>query len=464
MKGERFLRHLRGRKFASRPERASKVGGSTELAARKRGVYMKKFWSVIAAGALISSVFTMGAVQAAPEIPETANIEDPAGDANGHSFASGTAAGPSLRAADFIKVWFTHDTDNLYTHVLTDGATQLDSILYQIYLDPGVGKDCLQIRGYTAGSQNKAYSQVFGSGDCGTLSEKFEGGIVSEANEAKQGIHTITVPRSVSPFFADGATLSIPNGITRLNLGSTVGAVGIVDNTAKGTAYTITSGGGTGTPQDEEEPKEKKEPKGCKKGKGKKKGCGKGPQGPKTPEGPKGACAPLTPAPTGADAETIKITDAATAEAPVEIPVKLAMSLGDLDLADKLPAPFDPTQHVVNIQVDSAAADAGLYFTFEFPQRRDYDLFLRHSDDSEAASSHGFNTVIETPFNNTGTNHAGKSTASSENIIGVRTADCGGYTLEAVNWMGEGGNMVVKAWLGDVVNDPRPIGDVPKKK
>jgi hypothetical protein len=88
-------------------------------------------------------------------------------------------------------------------------------------------------------------------------------------------------------------------------------------------------------------------------------------------------------------------------------------------------------------------------------------MFLRHSDDSEAASSHGFNTAIETPFNNTKTNHAGQSTASSESIVGLRTSDCGGYTLEVNNWLGEGGNMVVKAWLGESVNDPRPVGEVP---
>ncbi|MBA2724698.1 MAG: hypothetical protein H0U53_01805 [Actinobacteria bacterium] len=170
------------------------------------------------------------------------------------------------------------------------------------------------------------------------------------------------------------------------------------------------------------------------------------------------ACATYTPGSLGAGAETIKLTDAATAEAPVEIPV---MSLGDADVIGRLPAPFDPTQHFVNVQVDPAAAEAGLYLTFGFPQRRDYDLFVRHSDDSEAASSHGFNTVIETPLNNTDTNHAGESTAASENIIGLRTTDCGGYTLQVDNWMGEGGDMVVKAWLGEIVNDPRPVGEVP---
>ena len=173
-------------------------------------------------------------------------------------------------------------------------------------------------------------------------------------------------------------------------------------------------------------------------------------------------CAALTPAPLGAEAETVTITDAATAEAPSEIPVSLDMSLGDADLVGEIPvAPFEPTYQWVNVQVDSSAVDAGLYFTFEFPERRDYDLFVRHNDNSEAASSHGFNTAIETPFNNTDTNHAGESTTHSESIVGLRTSDCGGYTLEIANWLGEGGDMVLKAWLGDSVTDPRPVGEVP---
>jgi hypothetical protein len=178
------------------------------------------------------------------------------------------------------------------------------------------------------------------------------------------------------------------------------------------------------------------------------------------------ACAAYVPGEQGAASETFKITDAATAEAPVEIPVTLEMSTADIDQG----LVSDPSTQYVNVQVDSAAKEAGLYLTFEFPTRRDYDLYVRYPDSSEAASSHGFNPAIEANVedpvfglnpSNTTTNHAGDSQAASENIIGLKTADCGGWTVETTNWLGEGGDMIVKAWLGEIANDPRPMGETP---
>ena len=114
------------------------------------------------------------------------------------------------------------------------------------------------------------------------------------------------------------------------------------------------------------------------------------------------------------------------------------------------------------MQVDSANPEAGLYATLEFPARRDYDLWLRHPSGSEAASSHGFNPAIEAKGpdtfdpSNTASNHGGESTSSSENLIGIKTADCGGWTIDVQNWLGEGGEFEVKLWLGEAKNDPVP--------
>ena len=171
-------------------------------------------------------------------------------------------------------------------------------------------------------------------------------------------------------------------------------------------------------------------------------------------------CAAYVPGERGAAAETVVVTDAATAEAPAIY----AFSLGQ-DFDEGLQG---DTSTVVNVQVDSAAASAGLYATFEFPMRRDYDMYAYHASGNEAASSHGFNPIIEADITipvpllgdtnpaNTTTNHAGESKADSENIVGLTTNDCGGYTFRMANYFGEGGDFELKLWLGEGTTDPRP--------
>ena len=421
----------------------------------------RKTWSLLLAGALIAGIFSAVPAQAAPEIPETANIEDPSGDANGHSFASGQATPPSLRAADIIKVWFTHDAENIYTHVLTHGAVQLDSIQYQIYVDPGVGTDCLQLRGYTAGTNNDAYSRVFADGDCAAVDERFEEGIVTETNEETQGIHTITIPRSSSEYFKDGTVLSIPNAYTRANVDG-VASAGIVDNTAEGTAYTISPSGGS-TPPPAAEPPGKNDPPGqgnqdCAKIKNKKekKACKK--NSGKGPKAPADGCAAYVPGEEGAEAETFKVTDAATAEAPLEFTIEQAMGQGG-DLGVGV---YDGSAHTFrNLQVDSEGNEAGLYIRYEFPVYEDHDLYVNYADGSEAAHVGGFNAAPVSIFDGTGA--GGHSEQGAEQIDGLRTADCGGYTIDFSNYLGEGGEYTVKVWLGEIQNDPAaPASDFGK--
>lgn len=174
------------------------------------------------------------------------------------------------------------------------------------------------------------------------------------------------------------------------------------------------------------------------------------------------ACAAYVPGERGASAETFVVTDAHTEEAPLEIPVTLEMSAADFVFVE------DPSSFPFNVQVDSAAPEAGLYALFEFPARRDYDLWAYWPTGEEGASSHGFNPAVEanvtvpgTTFNpsNTHTNHAGESTPSSEKLLGVKTADCQGWDMQVDNWFGEGGEMVVKVWLGEIANDAKAPGE-----
>lgn len=163
-------------------------------------------------------------------------------------------------------------------------------------------------------------------------------------------------------------------------------------------------------------------------------------------------CAAYTPGEMGAEAETIVVTDKHTAEAPLTFPISL-----DAEFSEGIAG--DPPAANVNVQVDSAAATSGLYVTFEFDPFRDYDLWAYFAEGSGAASSHGFQPLILTQgtpadLSNTESNHAGESHEDSENLIGVITPDCAGYTVQATNYFGEGGDFELKFWLGEGTTEP----------
>ncbi|HEX2196006.1 MAG TPA: hypothetical protein VHJ76_03685 [Actinomycetota bacterium] len=167
------------------------------------------------------------------------------------------------------------------------------------------------------------------------------------------------------------------------------------------------------------------------------------------------ACKAYVPGEMGAEAETVVVTDAHTAEAPLTHPFSIGPAF-DEGLGAIVGQ--DQTPHVnLNVQVDSKAKEAGLYVTWEFDTHRDYDLWAYFSDGTEAASSHGFQPLIATAGTsvagvepaNTSSNHGGESTETSENLVGIITPDCGGYTLDMATYFGEGGDFELKIWLGE---------------
>ncbi|HJR45921.1 MAG TPA: hypothetical protein VJ927_09990 [Actinomycetota bacterium] len=205
--------------------------------------------------------------------------------------------------------------------------------------------------------------------------------------------------------------------------------------------------------------------KGAGKGKGKKRGYeGPGKKAPK-PGKPSAQCAPFTPGEAGADKPTVVLTDAATEAAPVEQKVTVDASAADAAPVTEAYAVIPPAHDAFNIQVDSAAAESGLYALVEFEDRNDIDMNLLHPDGSYAAQSRGFNTLVELvnmefpvfgPIFTSG--HGGETTASSEKLVGIRTSDCGGWTLDVANYLGMGGELTVKLWLGEAVTDPLEEG------
>jgi hypothetical protein len=171
------------------------------------------------------------------------------------------------------------------------------------------------------------------------------------------------------------------------------------------------------------------------------------------------ACAPYSPGSDGSGKPTVVVNDTATEQQPLIQKVNLAESIADLDLVGT--GAVAPSTDAFNVQVDTANPDAGLYVLFEFPTRRDYDLELLWTDGSYAARSHDFNLVYSPAGIHENGGHAGVATDASEQIVGVRTPDCGGYTVETVNWLGEGGEFEIKLWLGESKNDPQPPGAEP---
>jgi hypothetical protein len=400
---------------------------------------------------MVAGVFSAIPAQAqvVPEVPATVNIEDAADDAN----YGGAPA--SLTRADILKVWFTETPDWFLTHIQTTAAgNDPNAILYRVWIDAGQG-ECLQIRGFTAGLTSPNPSSAPGSlrqtcdGDTTVAGEFFQ---VTGPDET--GIRTIALPRDAHPAFTAGTTLTPRAETTNWTVAVTAPQI---DGTDVGIPYVVT-GGGDGEPVDVGEPPvgdEVKEEKpltkaDCKKIKNKRKRrrCFKKLKAQNQPPPATDACAAYEPGEQGAEAESVVVTDENTEEAPLE----LTIEHGGPALAAA-----DTRSHVFsNIQVDTTAAENGLYMRYEFPDYEDHDLYLNYADGSQAAQVAGGNQLALDPGLEEGTGNGGHSEVGAEVLDGLRTADCAGYTADLVNFLGEGGEYTVTLWLGEIQNDPAP--------
>lgn len=443
----------------------------------------KRIWSIALAAGLVASSFAhspAGAQDAPLVIPDVVQIDDPVGDANGindQDNAYGTPAeglgdndARSIgNATDIRKVWFSHTVTEVSLNVQLNGDPSLLAYdtYYRFSSNMGTGE--------VATDEVRGCLQWIASvnGTAGVYDGPTEGNLTDKCNvgtpvigplaiaEGPDGtfIMTITFPRSSSPLLVDGSKLTAPFGVSRIVYANNVPQQGTaafvtIDSTKRGTDYDLTAGTGTNpeTP-DPVKPPKKPNPgkaKGCDKGKGKKKGCKPAPPAP-------AACAPFVPGDKGKDAEAIAITDAATAEAPIE--KKVDMKLGWTDFT---PSQVDQHSHVYfNVQVDTDDAEKGLWAHLEFPDRRDFDLELTYPNGNQAAISGGFNPHHPSDLSDPG--HGGESTTHSETLLGIRTADCGGYTLDVANAAGEASTVTLTLWLGEPKTDPLPEeGEAPE--
>ena len=158
-------------------------------------------------------------------------------------------------------------------------------------------------------------------------------------------------------------------------------------------------------------------------------------------------CAPYVAPENAAELEVAKVTDANTEEAPLEITLPTAEGLG-MGRGDFGPLVSHAYQ---NIQVDSKAKSTGLYMRVEFADYQDYDLYLDRADGTTAAQAAGFG---DTEYLQDADTSDGHTEMGAEQVTGIATADCGGYTADIVGATTEGGDVTVKLWLGEATYTP----------
>ncbi|MGH2731155.1 MAG: hypothetical protein ACRDJI_11190 [Actinomycetota bacterium] len=157
-------------------------------------------------------------------------------------------------------------------------------------------------------------------------------------------------------------------------------------------------------------------------------------------------CRPYKPGTLGAEAETTKVTDAATEEAPIEVELDTAPGLGFTN-ADDPSGDTGPTSHAFhNVQVDSKAASAGLYVRVEFLPTWDYDLYLRAPSGPSVAYEADFNQAAGAGL---GANQGGHAEQGASQIDGYLAADCAGFTVDLASSSSAGGAATMTLWLGD---------------
>ena len=151
------------------------------------------------------------------------------------------------------------------------------------------------------------------------------------------------------------------------------------------------------------------------------------------------------------------VTDAHTAEAPLVLEIETPPGLGSSSNSAPAGGPTEDPTHgapahtFVPVQFDSAVAETGAYFTLEYTFPLDYDLWIRGDDGVAVAGAAGF--IPGVPFLD-GTGYGGHTGQGTENVEGLITADCTGYTVDIVSAATPGETVTLKMWTGEATYAP----------
>ncbi len=434
---------------------------------------------------LLAAVMVLSGLVALPAhgattVPEVVQITDPVNDANfvndqdrtepqvagqgGDNRALCDAGAPECDAStvsDLIKVWFTNTADTVSLHILTQRPPPaISTIYYRVASNPGEGpigastaRGCLNWRMIFGGKQaapgagpvppQTIDTSTYRGNDLASgsdhaefedvcnvegLQEPLE--VTRETLEDGTGITTMTVDRAASPLFAESSKITSPYALSRLVVGvkgqelptgGSFFSAAQADNTKRGSEYALLDDGVIPPPPPPPPPPcKKKQRQTCK-------------------------CPAFVPAEQGAEAELTKVTDQATAKNPVEVTVSTKAGAG----VGGVPVVESGISHAYeNLQVVTKKKKTpGLYVRLEMPERSDYDLTLLNPDGTRAAMSAGFNPHPD-PAIGDGTGTGGHSETTAEQIDGIKTPNCGGYTADVGTATGVGGGLTMKLWLG----------------
>lgn len=110
--------------------------------------------------------------------------------------------------------------------------------------------------------------------------------------------------------------------------------------------------------------------------------------------------------------------------------------------------PDSPTEVLLNLQLTTEGQPADLFVRYEFAPGEDYGLVVENAKGEEKARADGVNPAAIGPLsepNDTG----GHSEQGAEQIDGLPSEHCGGYTLRLMTNSGMGGRLTLKVWTTD---------------
>jgi hypothetical protein len=405
----------------------------------------KAFWSVLLSAALVASAFTTSAKADPPEVSADPNIVDDSGDA---LFGASTVT-------DILAAWFTEDGDKISFHVQAAAAPPASAygVEYRILASPEGEDDCLVVRGLVPNGAmvgepgTKIFDACANEGSSWNAEHGIEGEIEFGDLPDETAYISMTFDKSAVPLINDGATIAQPRAASYAQAG--VQSVNFLnqpaDDTERGRDHEIGAGSG-----DQVKKKKKKAPptkKSCKKIKNKKKRAvclKKVEKNKKSTQNEK--CAAYEPGELGAEVEeeTTIVTDEATEEKPIEVPVDTGPGLGFTSTDPG--GDTGPTSHTYhNIQVDPKAKTTGLYVRVEYLEAFDYDLFLRLADGTAVAYEADFNPA---PVGAGGTD-GGHAEQGAGQIDGYEANNCDGFTMDIASAISPGGEVTMTLWLGE---------------
>jgi hypothetical protein len=409
---------------------------------------------------------------AAPKVPAKLTVTDPVGDGNyindqGFGGDPLPSVGDQVTeddisdVGDIIGGWFTADKDSVFAHIQTEvPGPATASIMFRMNSNPNGAEaiSCLWFEAFLPGAGNVGEGTAGLRDECETATDVDGELILSEGPEGT-GIVTIKVPRGEHPSLKDGTVFKSTDIYSRQNF--TALFVGQIDSTKPGIDYELKA-------ESVKKPKPKKNPKpkpkkkakkltkkACMKLKGKaRKKCLKKLKPKKTKKPAR--CAAYKAGELGAEAETVVVTDAATEAKPVEVTLALDPGFGQATGLDFLHPQLAAVDEVTtaaqshtyyNVQVDSKAKDTGLFVSLGSPVPDDNDLYLLHSTGNEAAHAAGFHGGGPEPIFDSNAN-GGHTGPDAEFLDGIKTTDCGGYTVHAIAANSQGGDTPLQFWLG----------------